>query len=74
MLSMTCTGSARIPFIDSKRLGPTQARDCRRVSPRKTNKSLHHKNMLKLGRGVQTHEPRYFNGLPEGLPRWQKDR
>src|SRR5258707_15453300 len=69
MFSMTCTGSARTPFIHSKRLGPTQDGECRRVSPRKTNKSLHYKKMVKLGRGVQTHEPGYFNGLPEGLRR-----
>src|SRR5882757_681671 len=59
---LPCNERARTPFIHSKRLGPTQARDCRRVSPRKTNKSLQHKKMLELGRGVQTYEPRYFNG------------
>src|SRR5882762_8324769 len=69
MFSTTCNERARTPFIHSKRLGPTQARDCRRVSPRKTNKSLQHKKMLELGRGVQTYEPRYFNGLP-GTALW----
>src|SRR5229473_2033635 len=63
MFSTTCNERARTPFIHSKRLGPTQAGDCRRVSPRKTNKSLHYKRILRLGRGVQTHWPRYFNGL-----------
>src|SRR5437660_5082869 len=36
---------ARALFIHSKRLGLTQAGDCRRVSPRKTNKSLHYRKM-----------------------------
>jgi len=57
MFAMTYTGRASTPFIHSKRLSPTQDRECRRVSPRKTNKSLHYKKMLRLGRGVQTTGP-----------------
>src|SRR5258707_14269150 len=64
MFSMTYTGRASTPFIHSKRLSPTQDRECRRVSPRKTNKSLHYKKMLRLGRGVQTHRPGCFDCLP----------
>src|SRR5260370_36932216 len=63
MFSMTCTRSARTSFTHSKRFGPAQTGECRRVSPRKTNKSLHYKRILRLGRGIQTHAPRQFQNF-----------
>src|SRR5216684_93777 len=68
MLSMTCTRTARTPPTHSKGLDLAQDSDCRRMSPRKTSKSLHYKRIRRLGRGIQTHEPRYFNGLPGRAP------
>jgi len=64
-------GQEHLLFIQND-LAATQAGGCRRVSPRKTNKSLHYKRILRVGRGIQTHEPRYFNGLPGRVPWWYR--